>query len=332
MDQRFLVALDLDSLDSLPRQGLSLETVFSLRRVYIRANSATLPSARSFIETYFNRIMIFCDVTALSKLEDIISLLDLGATKVFASPQQLGDIRNGGLLGDLNRIIISTVLGEGKDTFKGVIDGIDFHFRDAYSGKLSDNFQDSALFLDQPINKYVTLTDNILYAYHEAKKAGLISIVPASALTTDSSKYPHLISLHLLVVAAIHSDRVDNLFPTVVSDENGICLGLAYSSQESLEKALKLGRGVYYSRSRNGLWFKGDQSGDTQELIGIDWDCDADTLRFTVKQKGDGKCCAAIILAGRKLMTNGRILSYEDFDMFWTILGILATSKDIASS
>jgi len=80
------------------------------------------------------------------------------------------------------------------------------------------------------------------------------------------------------------------LWPTVVCDEAGNTLGLVYSSPESLRAAVAERRGVYFSRSRNALWRKGESSGDTQELIRIDADCDRDTLRFTVRQRGRGFC------------------------------------------
>lgn len=47
------------------------------------------------------------------------------------------------------------------------------------------------------------------------------------------------------------------------------------------------GRGIYYSRSRGGLWRKGDSSGAVQELVALDFDCDSDALRFIVRQRGD---------------------------------------------
>ena len=89
--------------------------------------------------------------------------------------------------------------------------------------------------------------------------------------------------------APLVSDRSDGLFPTVVADESGIALGLAYSSRESIAAAIESGRGVYHSRKR-GVWEKGSTSGDTQDLLRIDVDCDRDALRFTVRQRGDGFC------------------------------------------
>lgn len=85
-------------------------------------------------------------------------------------------------------------------------------------------------------------------------------------------------------------ERPDGLIPTVVVDEAGRALGLVWSSRDSLRAALATGRGVYHSRSRGGLWVKGESSGDTQSLLRIDLDCDRDALRFTVRQAGRGFC------------------------------------------
>ncbi len=91
------------------------------------------------------------------------------------------------------------------------------------------------------------------------------------------------------IAAPLVSDRPDGLWPTVVVDESGIALGLAYSDLASLREAVRTRRGVYHSRSR-GLWIKGESSGATQELRRIDLDCDRDALRFTVRQHGAGFC------------------------------------------
>ncbi len=89
--------------------------------------------------------------------------------------------------------------------------------------------------------------------------------------------------------APLRSDRADGLWPTVVTDERGVALGLAWSSLESLRAAIDERRGVYRSR-RRGFWRKGESSGATQELLRLDVDCDRDVLRFTVRQAGAGFC------------------------------------------
>lgn len=101
--------------------------------------------------------------------------------------------------------------------------------------------------------------------------------------------YSERLDLGAAIAAPLVSDRADGLWPTVVVDELGIALGLAWSDGESLSEAVRSGRGVYHSRSR-GLWIKGEISGASQELLAVDLDCDRDALRFTVAQKDPGFC------------------------------------------
>ncbi|MEX2624379.1 MAG: phosphoribosyl-ATP diphosphatase [Acidimicrobiia bacterium] len=101
--------------------------------------------------------------------------------------------------------------------------------------------------------------------------------------------YTGAISLADAVTAPLVSDRVHGLWPTVVVDETGVALGLVWSSRESVRRAVEIRRGVYQSRSR-GMWVKGETSGAVQELLGVEADCDRDTLRFTVRQHGPGFC------------------------------------------
>ncbi len=91
------------------------------------------------------------------------------------------------------------------------------------------------------------------------------------------------------IAAPLRSDRADGLWATLVEDTAGRALGLAWSNAESLRTAVSERRGVYQSRSR-GLWRKGETSGATQELVRVAADCDRDTLRFTVRQRGTGFC------------------------------------------
>ena len=81
-----------------------------------------------------------------------------------------------------------------------------------------------------------------------------------------------------------------DVWPTVVCDEWGHALGLVWSTRESLARAIAERRGIYWSRSRRTVWEKGATSGNTQELVRVDLDCDRDVLRFTVRQRGAGFC------------------------------------------
>ena len=74
--------------------------------------------------------------------------------------------------------------------------------------------------------------------------------------------------------------------PTIAQDAGGQVLMLAWSTAASLRQALGARRGVYWSRSRQALWRKGETSGHRQRLLGARYDCDADTLLFTVEQEG----------------------------------------------
>lgn len=96
-------------------------------------------------------------------------------------------------------------------------------------------------------------------------------------------------SLASAFASCLVSDRPDGLWPTLVCDEGGRALGLAWSSLESLEAAFGTGKGVYLSRER-GLWVKGEESGNGQELLRAEADCDRDLVRFTVRQSGSGFC------------------------------------------
>ena len=93
-----------------------------------------------------------------------------------------------------------------------------------------------------------------------------------------------------IYTSLLKSDRVDQLYTTVVCDEFDSCLGLVYSNEESIRLAVCEKKGIYYSRSRAGIWKKGDTSGSHQTLISIKYDCDGDALKFTVLQHGNPPC------------------------------------------
>ncbi|KAJ2887878.1 trifunctional histidinol dehydrogenase [Coemansia asiatica] len=124
-----------------------------------------------------------------------------------------------------------------------------------------------------------------------AAETGADVIVAADALAPAKDDSAKRIPLAEAFVAGsgLKSDRSDGLLTTVVVDEQRVCLGVVYSSVESIAAALATGEGVYWSR-RRGLWHKGLTSGATQKLVGISVDCDSDALCFRVQQRGAGFC------------------------------------------
>jgi phosphoribosyl-AMP cyclohydrolase len=65
---------------------------------------------------------------------------------------------------------------------------------------------------------------------------------------------------------------------------------LAWMNREAFEETLRTGKACYYSRSRNRLWRKGEESGHVQEVREVLIDCDADTVLLKVKQNGGAAC------------------------------------------
>jgi phosphoribosyl-AMP cyclohydrolase len=81
------------------------------------------------------------------------------------------------------------------------------------------------------------------------------------------------------------------LLPVIAQDAaNGDVLMLAYMNEAAYRETLKTGRVCYYSRSRQKLWRKGEESGNVQEVKAIFYDCDADTLLVKVNQIGGAAC------------------------------------------
>jgi phosphoribosyl-AMP cyclohydrolase len=82
------------------------------------------------------------------------------------------------------------------------------------------------------------------------------------------------------VVAAIAVDHLSHRVLTV-----------AYMNREAFDETIATGRACYFSRSRNKLWRKGEESGNFQVVREIRIDCDADALVVAVEQLGDGAAC-----------------------------------------
>jgi len=85
--------------------------------------------------------------------------------------------------------------------------------------------------------------------------------------------------------------KADGLLPAIAQDATtGEVLMLAYMNPESYAETVSTGRAVYFSRSRNKLWRKGEESGNVQQVKAIYLDCDSDTILLKVEQIGGAAC------------------------------------------
>jgi phosphoribosyl-AMP cyclohydrolase / phosphoribosyl-ATP pyrophosphohydrolase len=90
-----------------------------------------------------------------------------------------------------------------------------------------------------------------------------------------------------LNIEALDFGKGDGLLPGVVQDaKSGAVLMLGYLNREAVEETLKRGRVVFFSRSRQRLWEKGETSGNTLNLVSVVADCDNDSLLLRVNPVG----------------------------------------------
>jgi phosphoribosyl-AMP cyclohydrolase len=83
----------------------------------------------------------------------------------------------------------------------------------------------------------------------------------------------------------------DGLVPAIAQDaRSGRILMMAWMNRDALQRSAELNQAVYWSRSRNRLWHKGETSGHVQHLSEIRLDCDADVIVLQVEQVGGIAC------------------------------------------
>ena len=178
---------------------------------------------------------------------------------------------------------VSAVSNKVRDGVSGVLiktPSIDFDFISSVSKFFSGS---EIYYLFDSASSLPTLAN-----VRELRSIGATLVLPDSQITLESSSNSQL-NIADAFLAPIVSDRVDGLFPTVVSSQTGQTLGLVYSSFESVKESIISGKGVYQSR-KHGLWRKGESSGATQDVTRIRLDCDSDCLEFRVIQHGTGFC------------------------------------------
>ena len=86
-------------------------------------------------------------------------------------------------------------------------------------------------------------------------------------------------------------EKSGGLVPAIAQDHlTGEVLMMAYMNRAAFEETVRTKRAVYFSRSRNKLWHKGEESGNVQEVKDIFLDCDNDTILLKVHQIGGAAC------------------------------------------
>lgn len=85
--------------------------------------------------------------------------------------------------------------------------------------------------------------------------------------------------------------KSNGLIPAVIQDvDTGEVLMLAFMDEKALNLTLETKKTWFYSRSRNKYWMKGEQSGNTQDVLEVYTDCDSDSVLIKVRQKGGAAC------------------------------------------
>ncbi|MDP6917623.1 MAG: phosphoribosyl-ATP diphosphatase [Arenicellales bacterium] len=226
--------------------------------------------------------------------------LDAGARKIIlgtaAEPELLSQLPRDRVIAALDAVDGDIVVeGWTKKTGRGVLDRM--QELKAYVGGFLVTFVEREGRLggidESGIKELVDAADDaaltVAGGVATAQDVGRIDALGADA-QVGMALYTNRFDLADATAACLKTDREDGLWTTVVVDESGLALGLAYSDVDSLRVAINEGKGAYHSRSRNALWIKGATSGAVQKLHRIELDCDRDTLRFSVSQSGPGFC------------------------------------------
>ncbi|KAF1944652.1 histidine biosynthesis trifunctional protein [Clathrospora elynae] len=285
MAPALVAAIDLATYTQ-SAQGLNVQALSFIGNVFVGVTDDTVDQALAHLKQSVGRFSNYLGVAAITSTDDIMSLLDAGATKVFVTRQQLDRLKPLNieqdrivlcLPGNTKEEIIEAIAGTQVDIYAHRVEDIDFV--EAWLKEYGTDRPDVFVSFAKP---------DIKSALRLAKLAA-IPIITAENLTVDPQQQIGALSVAQLLMANATSDRPDGLFTTLVTDERGVALGLVYSSEESVAESLRTGSGVYQSRKR-GLWYKGESSGDVQELVSMSLDCDNDCLQFVVRQKGRGFC------------------------------------------
>ncbi|KAJ5126808.1 Histidine biosynthesis trifunctional-protein [Penicillium atrosanguineum] len=280
----------LISYPSDPTSGLSIKQIAYFGRVLVKVLS--LAEAEQFLRQNFRHLDVFVDATAISSAGDLVDVLNAGAAKILITLDQLTALSQEQSVPS-SRLLVNALSDAELDTLQQWIAANASERNDASvcTAPASISAAATKLNISSDSPRLYTTFGNQAVSEESVKSAiekNAITIIPSQALTVEREASGQISAAKLIASRAV-TDQSNGLYATSVTDERGACLGFVWSSDESIAEAIRTGTGVYQSRKR-GLWYKGQSSGDTQELIRIGYDCDADCLVFVVKQTGRGFC------------------------------------------
>jgi phosphoribosyl-AMP cyclohydrolase len=103
-------------------------------------------------------------------------------------------------------------------------------------------------------------------------------------------------------------DKANGLVAAIAQDaDTGAVLMIAWMNREAFEETVRTNRACYFSRSRNRLWRKGEESGHVQHVKHIYIDCDADAVLMKVKQVGGAACHGGYESCFYREVTGGQV-------------------------
>lgn len=315
----------LISYPSTPTTGLSLKQIAYFGRVLVKVSS--LAEAEKFLRENFRSLDVFVDATAVDSVGDLVDILNAGAAKILISLEQLTALSQEQSVPS-SRLLVKALLNDQIHYLQQWVSGNASERNDVsiYTETSAATTAATKLGIssDSP-RLFVTFGEEAITeeSVNQVTTQGAIAIISSQKLTVERDATDQISVAKLLASRAV-TDQANGLYATSVTDERGSCLGFVWSSDESIAEALRTGTGVYQSRKR-GLWYKGQSSGDVQELIRVGFDCDADCLVFVVKQIGRGMCLCLTPFKHTMLtlVTHSRFLSsrYRDLlrCLYWSI-------------
>ena len=203
MTERFLIALDVNQADQ--DDALDLRTIFYLDRVLIKVAPQHVGEATSFLQRNFGRCTIYIDAVQLESLDNILTLLNHGAAKVFVRMPQFTALLEAKAIVAVNRLVVSLddsipeedpvkLVAKVENECKRLADNSDLavHVRETRSGSKSEGLME-AISKGSFSACYVSFDAFTLEQYAQAQKNGHIPVLPATSVTTRPDAYPESI-------------------------------------------------------------------------------------------------------------------------------------------